>query len=55
VFARAVEALLADPDRRGRMAEAAGRYVAGQRSLDQAAEALHTALRDARAIRAGRS
>jgi glycosyltransferase involved in cell wall biosynthesis len=54
-FARAVEALLADPDRRGKMAEAAGRYVAGQRSLDQAAEALNAALRDARAIRAGRS
>jgi glycosyltransferase involved in cell wall biosynthesis len=54
-FARAVEALLADPDRRRRMAEAASRFVAGQRSLDQAAQALNASLRDARAIRATRS
>jgi glycosyltransferase involved in cell wall biosynthesis len=54
-LARAVETLLADPDRRGKMAKAAGGFVAGQRSLDRAAEALNTALRDARAIRAGRS
>jgi glycosyltransferase involved in cell wall biosynthesis len=54
-FARAVEALLADPDRRSEMAKAAGRFVTGQRSLDRAAEALNTALGDAQAIRATRS
>jgi glycosyltransferase involved in cell wall biosynthesis len=53
-FARAVETLLADPDRRGGMAAAASHFVAGQRSLDQAAEALAAALHDARAIRAAR-
>jgi glycosyltransferase involved in cell wall biosynthesis len=54
-FARAVEALLADPDRRLVMAGAAWRFVAGQRSLEQAATALDGALHDAMAIRAGRS
>jgi glycosyltransferase involved in cell wall biosynthesis len=54
-FARAVQALLADPDRRHVMAEAAARFVAGQRSQGQAALALEAALRDAKAIRAARS
>jgi glycosyltransferase involved in cell wall biosynthesis len=54
-FAEAVGSLLADPDRRRRMAEAAWRFVAGERSLDRAAAALAGALRDARAIRAARS
>jgi glycosyltransferase involved in cell wall biosynthesis len=54
-FARAVEALLADPDRRHAMAEAAWRFVAGHRSQGQAATALDGALRDAMAIRAARS
>jgi glycosyltransferase involved in cell wall biosynthesis len=54
-FARAVEALLADPHRRLAMAEAAWRFVAGQRSLEQAAAALDGALHDAMAIRAARS
>jgi glycosyltransferase involved in cell wall biosynthesis len=54
-FARAVEALLADPDLRLGMAEAACRFVAGQRSQGQAAEALEAALSDARTIRAARS
>jgi glycosyltransferase involved in cell wall biosynthesis len=54
-FAEAVTALLADPDRRGRMAAAAARFVAGQRSLDGAAAALAAALADAGTIRAARS
>jgi glycosyltransferase involved in cell wall biosynthesis len=54
-FAEAVEALLADPDRRRGMAEAAWRFVAGQRSLGQAAAALDAAIRDATTIRAARS
>ena len=53
-FAAAVETLLAAPDRRRAMADAASRFVAGQRSQDQAALALDAALRDARAIRAAR-
>ena len=54
-FARAVAALLTDPDCRRAMAEAAYSFVAGQRSQGQAALALAAALRDARAIRAARS
>ena len=54
-FARAIETLLADPDRRRDMAEAAWHFVAGQRSLDQAASALDAALREARTIRAART
>jgi glycosyltransferase involved in cell wall biosynthesis len=54
-FARAIEALLADPHRRLAMAEAAWHFVAGRRSLEQAATALDGALHDAMAIRAGRS
>jgi glycosyltransferase involved in cell wall biosynthesis len=54
-FARAVEMLLADPDRRRDMAEAAWRFVAEERSLDQAALALDAALRAARTIRAART
>jgi glycosyltransferase involved in cell wall biosynthesis len=54
-FARAVEALLADPDRRLAMAEAAWHFVAEQCSLEQAAAALDGALHDAMAIRAARS
>jgi glycosyltransferase involved in cell wall biosynthesis len=54
-FARAVEALLAEPDRRRKMAAAACRFVAGQRSSEQAADALGAALRDAQAIRAARA
>jgi len=54
-FAEAVEALLAAPDRRRAMAEAACSFVAGQRSQDQAALALDAALRDAKAIRAART
>ena len=54
-FARAIETLLADPDRRRDMAEAAWQFVAGQCSLDQAASALDAALRAARTIRATRT
>jgi glycosyltransferase involved in cell wall biosynthesis len=54
-FAEAVEALLAAPDRRRAMAEAACSFVAGQRSQGQAALALDAALRDAKAIRAART
>jgi glycosyltransferase involved in cell wall biosynthesis len=54
-FAEAVEALLADPDRRRAMADAACSFVAGKRSLDGAALALDAALREARTIRAARS
>jgi glycosyltransferase involved in cell wall biosynthesis len=54
-FAEAVAVLLADPDRRGRMAAAAASFVAGQRSLDGAAAALAAALADAGTIRVARS
>jgi glycosyltransferase involved in cell wall biosynthesis len=54
-FARAVEALLGEPDRLRKMAAAACRFVAGQRSSEQAADALGAALRDAQAIRAARA
>ena len=55
-FARAIETLLADPDRRRDMAES--RLAASspaQRSLDQAVLALDAALREARTIRAART
>ncbi len=54
-FAQAIDALLADPDRRRAMGEAACRFVAEQRSLTQVADALAAALRDAQAIRAARA
>jgi glycosyltransferase involved in cell wall biosynthesis len=54
-FAQAVEALLADPDRRRDMGAAACRFVAGHRSLARASDALHAALQDAQTIRAARS
>ena len=54
-FARAVEMLLAAPDRRRAMAEAAWRFVAEERLLDQAALELDAALRAARTIRAART
>jgi glycosyltransferase involved in cell wall biosynthesis len=54
-FAEAVETLLADPDRRHAMADAAWRFVAKERSSAQAAEALDAALRDARVIRVARA
>jgi glycosyltransferase involved in cell wall biosynthesis len=54
-FARVVEVLLADSDRRRDMGAAAGRFVADHRSLAQAAGVLDAALRDAQTIRAARS
>jgi glycosyltransferase involved in cell wall biosynthesis len=54
-LAEAVETLLADPDCRHAMADAAWRFVAKERSSAQAAEALDAALRDARVIRAARA
>jgi len=54
-FARAVEQLLEDPQRRRDMGRAAARFVAGERGLEQAAASLAAALEAAHAIRAARA
>jgi glycosyltransferase involved in cell wall biosynthesis len=53
-FARAVRDLLARPERRQAMAEAAARFVAEERSIGRAAAELSSALAAADAIRAMR-
>jgi glycosyltransferase involved in cell wall biosynthesis len=53
-LAVAIDRLLAEPERRLAMGEAAARFVAGERSLQTASAILEAALAAAPAIRAAR-